>query len=295
MQLQILAAATLALAFTIVGTAHAAESEPPTVRLWPGNAPGEQGPIAADEATPERVTNVREPSLTVFPAPKEKATGVGIIVAPGGAYKFLSWTLEGTEIAHWFNNVGVTVFVLKYRVPTRSFDREERLPLMDAERSISLVRSRAAEWGVNPAKIGFLGFSAGGHLAANLSNNYATRAYEAADDIDKVSCRPDFSVLIYPGGLVEGNDPLQLQERMKPGSQTPPTFLAVAMDDKSCSDSSLAYFQAMRTANIPGELHIYATGGHGFGIRPRVGYTATWTDRCADWMRTMKILPPANH
>ena len=287
------AAATLALAMVAAGGTQAEESEPGTVRLWSGNAPGEQGPVAADEATPERVTNVKEPSLTIFPAPKEKATGVGIILAPGGGYRFLSWTLEGTEIAHWFNNIGVTAFVLKYRIPTRSFDAEQKLPLMDAERAVSLVRSRASEWGLDPAKIGFLGFSAGGHLAANLANNYGTRAYEAADDIDKVSCRPDFSILIYPGGLVDGNNPTQLQAKMKPGPQTPPTFLAVAVDDKACSDSSMAYFQAMRTANIPGELHIYAGGGHGFGIRPRAGITATWTDRSADWMRTMKILPPS--
>jgi acetyl esterase/lipase len=280
-----------ALTLLLAVPALAADGESKTLRLWPGQSPGEQGPVEPEKADPERVTNVSEPTLTIFPAPREKATGVGLIIAPGGAYQFLSWSLEGTEIARWFNNVGVTAFVLKYRVPRRSFDPGSKLPLMDAQRAVSLVRQRAKEWDLDPARIGFLGFSAGGHLGANLAGNSEQRAYEAVDEGDKTSCRPDFTVLIYPGGLLDPKDPARLAPEMHLSRSTPPTFIAVAADDKGCTESSLRYFQALQATAVPSELHVYAGGGHGFGIRPRAGVSATWTDRCADWLRTIKILP----
>ncbi|HEU4753121.1 MAG TPA: alpha/beta hydrolase, partial [Armatimonadota bacterium] len=130
-------------------------------------------------------------------------------------------------------------------------------------------------------------------LGANLENNYEQRAYEPIDAADRVSCRPDFTVLIYPGALVDRADPTRLAPEMKLGKDTPPTFIAVAADDQGSAEQSVRYFQALRAAGIPGELHVYAAGGHGFGIRPRAGASATWTDRCADWLRTLKLLPPA--
>jgi acetyl esterase/lipase len=269
-----------------------AEDAHATIRLWPGKAPGEQAAIEP-EVTGERVTNVSDPTLAVYPAPADKATGVGILIAPGGAYQFLSWPLEGTEIAEWFNRIGVTAFVLKYRVPRRSFDTDSRLPLMDAQRAMSLVRRRAKEWALDPARIGFLGFSAGGHLGANLENNPEPRAYEAVDETDTTSCRPDFTVLIYPGGLLDPKDPTRLAPAMRLSKNTPPTFIAVAADDTGSAENSIRYFLALRAAGVPGELHVYAGGGHGFGIRPRAGASATWTDRCVDWLRTLKMLPPA--
>lgn len=283
---------TCCAAATALFLSWQAAAENQTIRLWPGPAPGEQGAIEAEKADEQRVTNVSEPTLTVFPAPREKATGAGLVIAPGGAYTFLSWSLEGIEIARWFNNVGVTAFILKYRVPGRSFDAGHRLPLMDAQRAVSLVRSRAKEWDLDPAKIGFLGFSAGGHLGANLESNYEQRAYDAVDAADKTSCRPDFTVLIYPGGLTDPKDPARLAAEMHLSKETPPTFIAVAADDRGSAGNSMRFFQALQAASVPSELHVYAAGGHGFGIRPRAGATATWTDRCADWLRTIRLLPP---
>jgi acetyl esterase/lipase len=286
--------AGLVVMLLVFADALPARAENAVIRLWPEKAPGEQGPVEPETFTEGRVTNVSEPTLTVYPAPREKATGAGVIIAPGGAYRFLSWPLEGTEIAEWFNRAGVTAFVLKYRVPRRSFDTETKLPLMDAQRAVSVVRRRAKEWGVDPARIGFLGFSAGGHLAAHLASTSGTRAYEAMDDTDKTSSRPDFSVLIYPGGLLDRQDATRLAPEMRLSKEMPPTFLAVAADDTGSVGNSIRYFELLRAAGAAGELHVYAGGGHGFGIRPRAGASATWTDRVVDWLRGMKILPAAS-
>ena len=290
----------LAVAGALLAPVFAA-GEGSTVRLWSGKAPGEQGaiePEKADRSTTNpneinRVTNVSDPVLAVFPAPAEKRNGAALIIAPGGAYQFLSWAMEGEEIARYFNGHGVTAFVLKYRVPTRSYDPGNKLALMDAERSVSLVRSRAKEWGVDPTKVGFLGFSAGGHLGVNLENNWKQRAYDAADTADQQSCRPDFVALIYPGGMMDKNDRTKLGPGMAPSAETPATFIAVAADDKGCAEPSARYWLALRDAGVPSEMHVYATGGHGFGMRSRAGVAATWPDRCADWMRGIGVLPKA--
>jgi acetyl esterase/lipase len=185
----------------------------------------------------------------------------------------------------------VTAFVLKYRVPTRSFDSGNRLALMDAQRAVSLVRSRAKEWELDPAKIGFLGFSAGGHLGARLENSGDDRAYPAADESDRASARPDFAVLIYPGGLTEHQDSTRLVPEVQVSAKTPPTFVAVAADDAGCADCSVRYWQALKAASVKSELHVYTSGGHGFGMRPSAGTAATWPERAAEWLRTLRILP----
>jgi acetyl esterase/lipase len=279
-----------ALLFTCSVPAYAAP-DASVIRLWSGKAPGEQGAIAAEESTGARVTNVSVPTLTLFPAIQDKGTGAAVIIAPGGAYQFHSWEMEGTEIAQWYSQRGVTAFVLKYRVPRRIFDPNNKLPLMDAQRAVSLVRSRAREWGVNPQKIGLLGFSAGGHLAANASNNPDRRAYPAADEIDAVSCRPDYAVLIYPGALLSKDDPAKLAPEMRVSATTPPTFVAVAADDQGCADCSVRYWQAVKAAGVKSELHVYASGGHGFGMRPRAGNAATWPQRTFEWMQGIGVLP----
>jgi acetyl esterase/lipase len=269
-----------------------------SVKLWPGKAPGEQAAIEPEtaERSPNnpneirRVTNVSDPVLAVFPAPAGRRSGAALIIAPGGAYRFLSWTHEGEDVARWFSERGVTSFVLKYRVPTRAGDPDNRLALMDAERSVSVVRSRAKEWGVDPSRIGFLGFSAGGHLAANLSNNWKQRAYEAVDSADQASCRPDFSVLIYPGGLSDRENPGRLAAPVRPSAGTPPAFIAVAGDDKGCAEDSVRYYLGLKDAGVKSELHIYAGGGHGFGMRPSAGDASTWPQRCSDWMRSQGFL-----
>lgn len=287
------------LGLAVLSPVLAADPPSPPIRLFVGAAPGEQGPIEAEQHTLppagskggiHKIINVSEPALSVFAAPREKANGTALIVAPGGGYSFLSWDLEGTEIARRFNQEGATVFVLKYRVPKRSFDPTNRLPLMDAQRAISLVRHRAKEWGIEVNRIGFLGFSAGGHLAAHVSTNSDQRAYSATDAVDAVGCRPDFAVLIYPGGLLDKADPAKLAKEMRVSAETPRSFIAVAGDDKGCLDPSIRYYSALRAAGVSAELHVYAGGGHGFGLRERAGTAATWPDRCADWMRASGLL-----
>jgi acetyl esterase/lipase len=269
------------------------------IKLWPAKAPGETTPLDPERADRDpnkpdvitRVTNVSEPSLTVFPASQDKGTGVGIVIAPGGAYRFLSWAHEGEEIARYFNSVGVTAFVLKYRVPTRASDPANSLALMDGQRAMSLVRAQAKEWGLNPAKIGFLGFSAGGNLAAKVQNTEQPRAYDVSDDIDKVSSLPDFGVLIYPGGILDAKDPSRLGDAYKVTPKTPPTFMAVAGDDTHCAECCLRYALALREAKVKNELHVYASGGHGFGMRPSAGPVSTWPQRCTEWLRSIGMLP----
>jgi acetyl esterase/lipase len=296
-------AAALMLALcgpALASQASAAQPGSTPIRLWPGKAPGEQGEIPPEKATPpadgkdpviQQLTNVSDPSLAVFPAPADKANGTALIVAPGGGYNFLAWDHEGEQIARWFNGAGVTAFVLKYRVPRRSHDPDTLLPLMDAQRAVSIVRHRAAEWKIDPQKIGMVGFSAGANLAVNASNHADRRAYEAMDEADRASCRPDFAVLIYPGGLLDRQDHTRLAAAMQPSKETPPSFVAVASDDRGSAEGSIRYFLALREAGVKSELHVYAGGGHGFGIRARAGAAATWPERCVDWMRGLGFLP----
>jgi acetyl esterase/lipase len=289
------ALATGLLTLTALGAALAAP-DAETVRLWSGKAPGEQGAIppekqdAAPNGAIRTLTNVVDPTLVLYRP--EHPNGTSIIIAPGGAYRFLSWDHEGVQVAHKFNQAGVTAFVLKYRVPTREFDPENKLALMDAQRAVSLVRSRAGEWGLKADKVGFLGFSAGGHLGANLSNTYTTRAYSAADDVDKTSARPDYVVLIYPGGMLMPNS-TELTANCRPSASTPPTFVAVAADDNGSSPASIRYWEAVKDAGVKSELHVYTSGGHGFGMRASAGVASTWPDRAVEWMRGIGMAPAA--
>jgi len=195
-------------------------------------------------------------------------------------------------VAAWLNTLGVTGIVLKYRVPRRpesAKDGPPIQPLMDAQRAVSLVRSKASEWGLDPKRIGMLGFSAGGHLTAATSLNYDKRAYDALDDIDKVSCRPDFAVLIYPAYLI-ARDKEELAPEMRVTKDSPPMFFAHAGDDKVRAENSVHLYLALRRAGVPAELHVYTTGGHGFGLRPSAQPAATWPARCADWLKMQGIV-----
>jgi acetyl esterase/lipase len=284
----------------VAGSAAAAD-EPTTLKLWPGKPPGEKGEIAKETVTKPkageksviRIGNVSEPTLTVY-RPKEKDTGAAVVIAPGGGYSILAWDLEGEEVAAWLNSLGVTGIVLKYRVPRRPGTKADTAPpqaQMDAQRAISLVRSKASEWKIDPKRIGMLGFSAGGHLTAWTSTNFDTRSYEPVDEADKVSCRPDFTVLVYPAYLVQKNT-LDLAPEIKVTKETPPMFFAHAADDAGAAsyDGSIALFRALRKAGVPAEMHIYSTGGHGFGLRKSAKPCSEWPARCSEWMKVQGLL-----
>jgi acetyl esterase/lipase len=271
-----------------------ATSDP--IPLWPDTAPGEKGDIGAETDQPQkpdgvkRVTNVTKPTLTIFPAPADKATGTAVIVCPGGGYSILAYDKEGSEICEWLNSIGVTGVLLKYRVPKRAGLEKHAPMLQDAQRALGLVRSRAKEFGLNPERIGIMGFSAGGHLSATASNNFTERTYPPVDEADKTSCRPDFALLIYPAylALKEQND--QLAPEVKVTASTPPTFLVMTEDDGIRVECALFYYLALKNAKVPAEMHLYPTGGHGYGLRPSEHNVSTWPARAADWMKARGLL-----
>lgn len=280
--------------------------EPLVLPVWPGAVPGDYGKIGpervrAPSESPSKdakwITGVTKPTITVFRPAKEKNTGAAMVVCPGGGYWNLAWDLEGEEVAAWLNSVGITGVVLKYRVPRRPGQPEPLPapgPLLDSQRAVSLVRSRTAEWGIDPNRIGIVGFSAGGHLAVATATNFDKRSYEPIDDIDKISCRPDFAVAVYPGYLVpkgQATDTLAPYIRIPPGA--PPIFLVHASDDPEAGpENSAAMYLALKRGHVPAELHVYAEGGHGFGVRKSSRACSTWTERCVEWLRTQRVLIP---
>lgn len=287
-----------ALLVTSLVACTALGQERTTLQIWPGKPPGETVAIGEEkildnkpgERKVKRVANVTKPTIAVYRPAKDKDTGTAVLICPGGGYNILAMDLEGEEVAAWLNSIGVTGIVLKYRVPRRKDQPAHVAPLMDAQRAMGIVRSRAKEWGINPERIGILGFSAGGHLAAATSTNFDKRQYEPIDDIDKVSSRPDFSVLVYPAYLTDkGNDRLAPEIRVT--KQTPPTFLAHAGDDGISPENSVVLYLALKRAAVPAELHVYVNGGHGFGLRPAATPAVTWPARCEDWLRTRGLVP----
>ncbi len=292
-------AGALVLSLCLGSLVQSAE-KPSVLDVWPGKPPGEKEPIGDEKITEskpgekpvKRVTNVSRPTLTIFRPAREKDTGAAVLIAPGGGYNILAWDLEGEEVAAWLNSIGVTGIVLKYRVPRRPSDSKDQPPvgaLQDAQRALSLVRSKAGDWGIDPKRIGMLGFSAGGHLTAATTTNFDRRAYEPMDAIDKISCRPDFAVLVYPGYLAE-KDGSRLKPDIRVSKETPPVFLAHAGDDRVSPENSVQMYLALKRAGVPAELHIYSSGGHGFGLRPSDKPCSTWPKRCEEWLRSQKII-----
>jgi acetyl esterase/lipase len=270
--------------------------KPVVVDVWPGKAPGEAKPIGEekmeDSKGVKRISNVSKPTLTIYRPAKDKDTGAAVIVCPGGGYNILAWDLEGTEVAEWLNSIGVTGLVLKYRVPRRPDQPKDKPPLgalQDAQRALSFVRSKAKELNIDPKRIGILGFSAGGHLAAWASTSFDKRAYEAMDDLDKVDCRPDFAVLIYPGGVVPRGKQ-EMAEEIRVRKECPPMFFAHAGNDGVTPENSVRMYLALKRAGVPAELHVYATGGHGFGLRPSKNPCSTWPKSCEAWLRSQGLL-----
>jgi len=282
-------------------TASAAVSEP--IRLWPGQAPRESVALPAEGDTTKptdrlvngerivRIGNVSDPMITIYSPDPAKNTGAAVIVAPGGGYNILAIGLEGSEVCEWLNSIGVTGVLLKYRVPQRAGRARHDAPLEDAQRAMGLVRQRAAELGIDPKRIGMMGFSAGAHLAAVLSNNHERRAYERIDAADDVSCRPDFALLIYPGYLAikEKNNEVAPELAVN-AERTPPTFLAMTGDDPVRVENAVFYYLALKNAGVRAELHLYPEGGHGYGLRRTTANVTTWPARAEEWMRAEGIL-----
>lgn len=273
-----------------------------TLNLWPNGAPDATPPAGPEEntTTPKdpltggkpviRLTNVSTPTITLF-QPKGKKTGAAVVVFPGGGYRILAMDLEGTEVCHWLNSIGVTCVLLKYRVPDSGPYPKSPQALEDAQRAVGMVRARASEWHIDSHRVGVLGFSAGGYLVAALSTHYDRRLYPAVDSDDKQSCRPDFSVVIYPAYLTDPDGAVSLTPNISVTSDTPPTFLLQTEDDPFHAESSIAYFMALKKANVAAELHVYAHGGHGYGLRRSVFPVTRWPQLVQTWLHTIRILP----
>jgi len=287
----------LLLAF--VGGNLMAQSAPKqqTVHLFPTGAPGETAKlIEKDDSTGAkvggesvlRISEIGDPTITIYPAPDENASGAAMVVCPGGGYNILAYDLEGTEICDWLNNLGITAVLLKYRVPRREGLEKHVAPLQDVQRAISYVRAHADQLEIDPERIGVMGFSAGGHLSAMASNSFQTRTYPKVDAADTASCRPDFCLLVYPAYLDSQN--FQLSPEIKVTAQTPPTMLIQAEDDKSYINSSLFYYYALKAAGVPAWMHLYSKGGHGYGMRDTGAAVNEWPDRAEDWFREIGVV-----
>jgi acetyl esterase/lipase len=279
-------------------------AEPATViQLWPSEPPAPKHEVAGPEQDTTKPTdkliagrriiklaNVAVPEMHVLLPAKESRNGAAVVVCPGGGFNILAWDLEGTEVAEWLNSRGVVGIVLKYRVPMRGVEPRWLPPVQDAQRAISLVRSRAAEWGIDPKRVGVLGFSAGGCTGGMTAVKNGSRQYAESDNADKFSCRPDFAVLIYPGGMFDDKQQ-QLQPEVEVNKEIPPFFMAQAFDDRVPVQNCLALAMALKKAGGSCELHIYDRGGHGYGLRPQADMpVTTWPQRCEQWMKIRGLL-----
>jgi acetyl esterase/lipase len=300
--------ALLLCAQLVFAVAARAVENPLVVELWSGNVPDETGNIGAEYVRmspaserkqvevfePTRlITNVTKPTITIYRPPNNKETRTAMLIFPGGGYWNLYWELEGEEVAAWANSIGVTGIILKYRVPRRHNEprgEPARRPLQDAQRAISLIRGRAGEWGVQPDRIGAIGFSAGGHLAISAATNFDRRSYRPTDEIDNISCRPDFAIPVYSGYL-KAKDKDELAEGLRVPQGTPPVFLVHGSDDiVSPPEHSLFMYLALKRAGVPTELHIYASTTHDFGVRKSNRPYSAWTEACANWLRDQGLL-----
>jgi acetyl esterase/lipase len=272
--------------------------------IWPGPAPEAHAQLVPG---PEYVTNVVSPggvswmavcnvsvpTMTVY-SPKGRNTGVAVVVFPGGGYNCLAIDLEGTEICDWLVSRGITAVLLKYRVPLKKSGPygESPLALADAQRTVGLLRFRAAESHIDPHKIGVIGFSAGGHMVAAISTHFDKRSYPAVDAADKESCRPDFAIACYPGHLWNADEGFVLNPNVPVSGKTPPTFLLQAEDDQvDPVNHSLVYYLALKKAGVPAELHLYAQGGHAFGLRPSKFPITGWSKLVEKWLGTIRMTP----
>ena len=269
---------------------------PEVIKLWPEGAPLAKGEHEHDQ-----------PTITAFLAPADKANGAAVVLCPGGGYSGLAVGHEGKDIAEWFNQRGVSAFMLKYRLASHGY--RHPAPLLDVQRAIRTVRSRASEWNVDPARVGVMGFSAGGHLASTVATHFDAGKSDATDKIEQQSCRPDFAVLCYPvvmfdspythqgsqknllGAEADAELVESLSNEKQVTKETPPTFLFHTNEDAAVvPENSVMFYLALRKNGVPAELHIYEKGRHGIGLGADVPGTNTWSDRLADWLAVRGLL-----
>ncbi len=283
----------LILIALLAHASHAVDRE--TVKLWPEGAPG--GLPNLSEATRklrdsygknvDRITDVTDPEITLYRP--EKRNGTCIIVAPGGGFMFLSYAHEGIQVCDWLNSLGITALLLKYRTPTRDDANPFEKPTADALRAIGIARHHATEWQIDPKRVGLLGFSAGGNLLGHAACDRGPRSYRIRPDLDD-DRGPDFGVMIYGGGFLDKNDDRKFREGFTIPADAPPMFFAVAHDDKSNPVEATRLYLEYKKLGLPAELHVFALGGHGFGMRQTGNPISAWPQRCAEWMSSMGFL-----
>jgi acetyl esterase/lipase len=290
--------ALLCLGVVMLLNVPTAGAEAKVEALWPDGVPGAKGTEPGDT-----------PTLTIYQPEASRATGTAIVICPGGGYGHLAMDHEGHQIGQWLNSFGVTGFILQYRHRNSGAGYGHPAPLQDAQRAIRTVRRRAREWGIEPDRIGILGFSAGGHLTSTALTHYNDKVYQARDEIDKASARPDFGVLIYPvisftewfthkgsrRNLLGAEPNEELYEKFSNEKQvtaeTPPCFLIHTWEDKGVPpENSIAFYLALRKAKVPAEMHVFAKGRHGFGLGKDIPGTSSWPKLCEDWMKAAGLL-----
>jgi acetyl esterase/lipase len=272
------------------------------IPIWPNGAPGAPASTApeVDTTTPKdrliadkpvvRLGNVSAPTITLYAPKPANAPAPAVVVFPGGGYSILAIDLEGTEVCDWLDSAGIACVLLKYRVPDSGPYPKSAAALEDAQRAVGLVRQHAKEWNIDPARVGVLGFSAGAHLAAALSTHFDKRVYDPMDAADKLSCRPDFAVVVYPGYLALAEKGMMPNPDIQPTAQSPPSFIVQAEDDPVHVENATTYFLELKKAKVAAELHIYAEGGHGYGLRRTALPVTTWPDSVITWLHTIHVL-----
>jgi len=287
----------LSFSFPFLLLALTASADPlPPVPLWQGGVPEEADLELPDEKVELRgdyqieiLSNVSTPTLTVFPA--EDPNGAAVLVCPGGGYNILAYSHEGTEVCEWLNSLGITAGLVKYRVPRRKDRPKHEAPLQDVQRALGMMRTRAGEWGIDPERVGILGFSAGGHLATMALTSDGERTFETDPTHDGPSCIPDFGILVYPAYLQDPGEPDRLPEEVRITESTPPAFIVVAHDDRKFVEGAALLYLAMRRKERAAELHIFARGGHGFGFGNTEEEIRSWPRLAAAWMKRLELTP----
>jgi len=285
-----------------------------TIPLWPGTAPGTSTAKGPEQDTTTakdrqvagrpvvRIGNISAPTMTLYSVQASKGTAPAataggsapaVVVFPGGSYRIVAIDLEGTEVCDWLNSINVNCVLVKYRVPDTGPFPKSAAALQDAQRVLGMVREHAAEWHIDPKRVGVLGFSAGGQLAAALSTHHEQRLYPAVDAADQQSCRPDFAFIIYPGYLALAEKNFEFNPDIPVTASTPPSFLVQAEDDGVHVENAVGYFMALKRAGVPAELHVYAQGGHGYGLRPTDKPVTGWPKLATQWLHTIGVLQGA--